>query len=173
MSIRNKFTGAVLSLALIFTFGIVAFAQQAAVTGKAAPEAQDGGMRKGGRHQRGTPVLRIMRDLKLTDTQREQARVIMERFKTTIEPQRLALRELHKLREQGTVSEDVREKAKALRSKIGEALKGSQSELLAILTPEQRTQYDQMELQWKARREERRARRGCCSMSKPAEPPAQ
>ena len=173
MSIRNRVAGAVLPLALITTLGATAFAQQGNATGKAAPEAQEQRMRKGGRHHRGAPVMRMMRHLNLTDVQQEQARVIVERFKTTIEPQRQALKELRKQRVEGTVSDDIREKAKAQRLLIGEALKRTQGELLTILTPEQRTQYDELEQQMKARREERRARRGGCGMGEHSAPPGQ
>lgn len=173
MSIRNKFTGAVLSLALIFTFGIATYAQETTATDKASPKSQTDGMRRGGRRHNRMPVLRLMHGLNLTVAQKEQARVIIERFKASIQPQRQALRELHKQRELGTVSADVRERAMALRGEIHTSMKGAHSQLLTILTPEQRAQYDQAELQWKARREQRRARRGERKMAQPAKPPAQ
>ena len=132
MSIRNKFTGAVLSLALISTFGISTYAQETTATDKASPQSRIDGTRKGGRGRHGMPMLRLMRDLKLTDAQMGQARAIVERFKGSIEPQRQALRELHKQREEGTVSNDVRERAMALRGEIHTALKGAHSELLTI-----------------------------------------
>ncbi len=158
MSLRNKLTGAVLSLGLVATFGITAFAQQPSADKAATrPQAEAKGM--GGHHNR-VPVLRIMRDLKLTDAQEQQARSIVERFKTSIEPQRQALMELHKQKEQGTTTDDMRAKAQPLRAQIDEAQQNMQAELLALLTSEQRTQYDQLEKQWKERRDERRSRRG-------------
>lgn len=172
MSIRNKITGAFLSLAIVVTFGFSGYAQQGPAGSKVAPEAREGGMRRGGRHHRGMPLLRMLRELNLTEAQRDQARVIVERFKTTTEPQRQALRELRKQGVEGTVSDEVRGKADALRSQIREALKGTHGELLKILTSEQRTQYDQMELQWKTRREERRARYQERKMAPTAVPPA-
>jgi Spy/CpxP family protein refolding chaperone len=173
MSIRNKLTGTVLSLALIATFGIATYAQQATTSEKASTPSQAGGMQKGGHRHRGMPVLRLMHDLNLTDAQKEQARTIVQRFKVSIEPQRQALRELHKQNVEGTVSADVRERAMALRGEIRESFKGARSELLTILTTEQRAQYDQKVLQWKAHREERRARRDQRKVAQPEKAPAQ
>jgi Spy/CpxP family protein refolding chaperone len=172
MSIRNKLTGAVLSLALIATFSIASYAQQKTATGTSSLQSENRGMRQGGRRH-GMPVMLFMHKLNLTDAQKDQARVIVQRFKASIEPQRQALRELHKQRELGTVSDDVREKAKTLRGEIRTSMKGAHSELLTILTPEQRSQYDQMELQMKARRAERRARRGERKSAQPENVPAQ
>lgn len=158
MSLRNKLTGAVLSLGFVAAFGVPAFAQQAAAD-KAATRPQAEGKGMGGHHNR-VPVLRIMRDLNLTDAQQQQARTIVERFKTSIEPQRQALIELHRQKEQGTSTDDTKAKAQALRAQIDAAQQSMKSELLALLTPEQRTQYEQLEKDWKARRDEMRARRG-------------
>ena len=159
MSLRNKLTGAVLSLGLVATFGVAVSAQQpSADKASTRPQAEGKGM--GGHHHNRVPVLRIMRDLKLTDAQEQQARSIVERFRTSIEPQRQALMELHKQKEQGTITDDMRAKAQPLRAQIDEAQKSMQTELLALLTTEQRTQYEQLEKDWKAKRDERRSRRG-------------
>jgi protein CpxP len=159
MSLRNRLHGFIIALGLIATFGIAAHAQQPAETNKAAQPQMDG-MRKGRGHHRGTPVLRIMRDLNLTDAQQQQARTIVERFTDSIQPQRQALMEIHKQREtQGTISDDLRQKAQELRQQIHESQKLMQTELLAILTTEQRAQYEKLEQEWKARRAEHRSRR--------------
>jgi Spy/CpxP family protein refolding chaperone len=159
MSFRDKFTGAVLSLGLVAACGVAAHAQQAAVI-KAAPQAQVEGQGKDGRHHNRVPVWRIMSELTLTDAQEQQARAIVEKFKTSVESQRQALTELHRQKEQGGATDEIRAKAEALRAQIDEARKLMQGELLALLTPEQRTQYEQLETKWKSRRDEMRARRG-------------
>jgi Spy/CpxP family protein refolding chaperone len=173
MSIRNKLTGVVLSLALIATFGIATYAQQATTTDKATPQAQTGAEQRGERRHRGMPMLRLMHDLNLTDAQKEQARAVIQRFRTSIEPQRQALRELRRQTEPGTVSDEVRERARALRGEIRESMMAAHGELLTILTTEQRAQYDQKVLQWKARREERRARHAERKVADPEKAPAQ
>jgi len=162
MSLRNRFTGLFASLALIITCGVASYAQKPAADADKAAQAQlEVAQRKGGRHHRGTPVLRIMRQLNLTEAQEQQARVILERFTQNIEPQRQGLMEIHKQRvEQGDLPDDVRQKAHDLREQIHTAQKQMQTELLALLTPEQRTKYEQLEQEWKARRAEGRQRRG-------------
>src|SRR4051812_14938497 len=102
MSLRNKLTGAVLSFGLMTAFGVAAF-------------AQTGGMRKEGGLQNRVPVLRIMHDLNLTDAQEQLAGTIIEKFKTSIEPQRQALSDLYRQKEQGTITDDMKAKAQALR----------------------------------------------------------
>ena len=89
-----------------------------------------------------------------------QARAIVEKFKTSIEPQRQTLTELFRQKEESGATDDIRAQAQTLRGQIDQARKLMQGELFAILTPEQRTQYEQLETQWKSRRDEMRARRG-------------
>jgi Spy/CpxP family protein refolding chaperone len=158
---------------MIGTFAIASYAQEATTTGKAITQSEGLAMRKGGRRHHRLPLLRLMQELNLTDAQKTQARTIVERFKTNIEPQRQALRELHKQREQGVVSDDIKQRATTLRGEIRSSMKGAHSELLTILTPEQRVQYDQMEQQWKTRTEERRARRSEHRKARTEQPPAQ
>jgi hypothetical protein len=161
MSLRNRFTGLFASLALIITCGVAAYAQKPATDSDRAAQAQLEAMqRKDGRH-RGAPVMRIMRELNLTEAQEQQTRVIVERFTQSIEPQRQGLMEIHRQRvEQGDLPDDVRQKAHDLREQIHTAQKQMQTELLALLTPEQRTKFEQLEQEWKARRAEGRQRRG-------------
>ena len=160
MSLRNRITGLFASLALIITCGVATYAQKPATDSDKAAQLEVG-QRKGGRHHRGTPVLRIMRELNLTEVQTQQSRAIVERFTNSIEPQRQALMEIHRQREeQGELSDETRQKAHDLREQIHTAQKQMQTELLALLTPEQRTKYDELEQQWKARRAEGRQRRG-------------
>jgi Spy/CpxP family protein refolding chaperone len=162
MSLRNRFTGLAASLALIITCGVATYAQKPAADADKASQAQFEGMqRKSGRPSRGTPVMRIMRELNLTEAQEQQTRAIVERFANNIEPQRQALMEIHTQRvEQGDLSDETRQKARDLREQIHTAQKQMQAELLALLTPEQRTKYDRLEQEWKARRAEGRHRRG-------------
>lgn len=104
-------------------------------------------------------MMRAMRELNLTDAQQAQARAIFERFAESIRPQREALQQLHGQYDQGTPSEEIRARAKQLRGEIREAMKLARAEVVTILTPEQRTRLEQMELERKARHDERRSRR--------------
>ncbi len=159
MSFRNKLAGIIAALGLIAIFGGAVNAQDAGTSNKIAKPQIEGRAR--GRHRGGVPVARIMRDLNLTETQEQQSRSIIEQFVKSIEPQRQALMELHNEFEvQGSISEEARQKAHELREQIHASQKQMQSELMALLTPEQRAQYDQLQEQWKSRRAERHERRG-------------
>ncbi|MBV9957473.1 MAG: hypothetical protein JO360_03595 [Acidobacteria bacterium] len=147
MSFRRIITGLVLSLGLIAACGIAAYAQVE-------------GQGKGERHHDRVPLWRIIQQLNLTDAQEQQARAVVEKFQTNIEAQRQALTDLHRQKEQGTLSDDQRAQAQTLRGQIDEARKLMQTDLFAILTPEQRTQYQELETRWKTRRDEMRTRRG-------------
>lgn len=162
MSLRNRINGLIAALALTLAFGATVQAQQpSAEAGKASKQQQEVMKKRGERHHRGTPTLRIMRQLDLTEAQEQQARLIVERFTDSIEPQRQALMELGRQREeQGTISDEARQKAQELRGQIHKAREQMQSELLALLTPEQRAKYEQLEQEWKTRRAEHRQRRG-------------
>jgi Spy/CpxP family protein refolding chaperone len=161
MSFRNKFAGIIAVLGLVAMFGGAANAQSAGTSAETARPQIDGMKRARGRHHGGVPVARIMRDLNLTDAQEQQARGIIEQFVKNIEPQRQVLSEMHnQLEVQGSLSDESRQKAQELREQIHTSQKQMQSELMALLTPEQRAQYDQLEEQWKSRRAERHERRG-------------
>ncbi|MBV9211336.1 MAG: Spy/CpxP family protein refolding chaperone [Acidobacteria bacterium] len=147
MSLRNRLTGAMLSIGLLAAFGISAFAQT------------EGMGKEGGQRHNRVPVLRIMRDLNLTDAQQKQADAIIEKFKTSTEPQRQALADLYLERQQGAITDDMKAKAQGLRAQIDAARQSMTTELMALLTPEQRTQYEQLEKQWRERRDQMRSRR--------------
>jgi Spy/CpxP family protein refolding chaperone len=103
-------------------------------------------------------MLRILRELNLTEAQQQQARTIVENHLAAIKPQREELSRLREQREQGAVQGDVSQRAKELRAQIQESMKNTRAQLLNILTAEQRAKFDQMETEFKARREQMRER---------------
>ena len=165
MSLYSKLKGISLGLVIALACGAgAAFAQQTATAqeGEAPARIQREGRRgeRGGkRDHRMMGMMRVLRELNLTDAQQAQARAILERFAESIRPQREALEQLREQHEQGTPSEETRARAKQLRGEIREAMQRARTEVVAILTPEQRTKLEQMELERKARHEERRKRR--------------
>jgi Spy/CpxP family protein refolding chaperone len=100
-----------------------------------------------------------LRELNLTDAQKEQVRAIFDRFAASVRPQREQLMQLREQKKAGNAPADAEERAKALRSQIHDAEKAAHAELLTILTPEQRARLDEMEKERKARRDEMRKRR--------------
>ncbi|MGI8654431.1 MAG: Spy/CpxP family protein refolding chaperone [Pyrinomonadaceae bacterium] len=179
MSFSNKFSTAGLTLGLAMAFGTLAFAQT--TTHTAPPTRPDPGasqqqQRRGGergmgkRHGRmgegrenheGMGALRLMRELDLTDAQKQQARAIMERYAASTKTQREELRGLREQKEQGTLTADAKAKAKSARMQLAESNKNMHNELLAILTPDQRAKFEKLEKEHKnERRENMRERRG-------------
>ena len=151
-------------LGLVFTFSAVALAQQPTT----APQDNGQGQqerweRKDGRHGMGKRgrggIERLVSQLNLTEAQQQQLRAIEDRFKASTKAQR---EEMHRLREsaQGEqLSADMEARFQALRAEVGQAMRAQHQELLNVLTPEQRTQLEQLIRERKARRGERRARR--------------
>lgn len=161
MSLQRKLTGASLTLGLIFTFCAAAFAQQS------MPPQQDGNSQQQpmgrGRGMRPRPgkrghggVLRLMSQLNLTDAQQQQLRAIEERFEASIKPQR---EEMQRLVESASPSADTETRAQALRAEMGKAIRGMRAEMLTVLTPEQRTQLEQLVKERKARHQQKRGLR--------------
>lgn len=168
MSLQRKLTGAGLTLGLIFTFSAVAFAQQQQQQSSAQGVTQE---QRGERppmgprgRRRGGPdgelgMMRVFRELNLTDAQKEQMRGIGEKYRTSIQPQREELRQLREQFEQGAAAPDATTKAQNLIAQLRASGKAMRNEMLTVLTPEQRTQLEQIEKERKARREEMRQRR--------------
>ncbi|HEX8708066.1 MAG TPA: Spy/CpxP family protein refolding chaperone [Pyrinomonadaceae bacterium] len=162
MSLQNKFTGAVLTLGLILTLGAPVSAQQ--------PDPMQGGRRQGrqqnegrgrrpGRGAEGQRSLGLLQQLNLSAAQQQQIRAIEDRFRASTNPQRDEMRKIHQQRQEGTTNADTDARIKALRAQMQQATKSLRQEILGVLTPEQRTQLDQLVKERKARHEERRARR--------------
>jgi len=97
----------------------------------------------------------LIRELNLTDQQRQQARDIMRRRLQSTSAQR---EELFKLREQriaGTLTSDDEARAKALRQEMRAGMEGTRAEMEGILTAEQKTKLEQLKQERKAKFEQR------------------
>lgn len=161
MSLRNKLTGAGLSLGLVLGFGAVAFAQQTesqTPPAAATQQSQERGekIRHGEKHGRGMDGemrggMRMLHELDLTAAQREQAHAIFERFQTNTQAQREELSRLRAQKEQGTLTPEQETRAQQLRKEMHASMKQVHTELLAILTPEQRAKMEQMHQEHKQR----------------------
>ena len=160
MFLKSKLTGAALLLGIL-VFSAPAFAQQP----QEAPAngADIGRGDRGPRHRRGRRgdmhTLRMLRELELTEAQQQQARIIVENYVAAIKPQREELFKLREQKEQGAESTDLHSRAQSLRTQIHESTKNMRSQLLAILTPDQRAKLDQMEIEFKGRHGRMRERR--------------
>lgn len=152
----------ILLISLTLAFGAVAYGQQP------QSPAQDGDMSgqtmrqregrsrermgKGGRY--GFGKFRGMRELNLTDEQRQQQRAIFQRHLEGIKAQREELFKLRDKREQGTFTDEDKARAQALRQEIRNSMQSVETEFENILTPEQRTKLEQFKTERKARHDE-------------------
>lgn len=152
-------------LGIILAFGTVAIAQQ---TQTQSPDAgsqlkrrserlAQRGERKGRRNRMGHRggIGHFIRELNLSDEQRQQSRAIMRR---RLEGTRTQREELFKLREKriaGTFTAEDEARAKALRQEMRTSMEGVRAEMEGVLTAEQKAKLEQLRLERKAKIEQR------------------
>ena len=165
MSLKSK-----LSSTITLAFAVVAFGTFASAQDTAKP--QDDGQkleRKGERHRgmRGGKFGRHgmrggmfgLRGIELTDAQKEQVRQIREANKPS-EELRNELRTIREARKAGGELTDAqKERIKAIREQMRVIHENVRAQVLAVLTPEQRTQLEARKAEMQKRREGMRERR--------------
>ncbi|MGI8836612.1 MAG: Spy/CpxP family protein refolding chaperone [Pyrinomonadaceae bacterium] len=156
---------------LILILASVAVAQEAQPQSPTTPDARmktrlegsarrgELGNRRGGMRHRGGIGRHLMKELNLTDEQRQQARAIMQRRLAGTKAQREELLTLREKSIAGTFTADDEARAKALRQEMRAAMEGSRAEMERLLTAEQKAQLEQMKQDRKSKVEERRKRR--------------
>ena len=164
MSLRNKLMGA--GMTALLSLGAAVFAQQPQdppinrgnrpdrIGRRGGPEGRDN-MRGRERHgMRGA-----LRELDLTEAQKEQVRAAFQRNMEGTKAQREELRRLGEKRRQGTLTPEEQARARSLHEEISKSMRNSHSDLFAILTPEQKTRLEEIKKERKARHKEMRERR--------------
>jgi protein CpxP len=157
----------ILVISLTLAFGSLAYGQQ-----PQTPAPDDGIRGEGMRHREGRSQERMgrrgrdgfgefrgMRELNLTDEQRQQQRAIVQRHLETVKAQREELFKLGQKRAEGSLTAEDGTRAKALRQEIQNSMRGAHTEIESILTPEQRTKLEQLKTERKALRDEMQKRR--------------
>ncbi|MFN2515418.1 MAG: Spy/CpxP family protein refolding chaperone [Pyrinomonadaceae bacterium] len=168
-------------LGMILTGGLVSFAQQPQT--QTPPVTSDGtyrrdrierregrrerrGRREGfGSHDRkrrsglGGGMGHLMRELNLSDEQRQQGRGIMQRRRESTKAQREELFKLREKRIAGTFSAEDEARAKALHQEIRAAKEAGRTEMAGILTAEQKTRLDELKKERKTKIEQRMKKR--------------
>jgi Spy/CpxP family protein refolding chaperone len=172
---KSIFTRVSLMAGLAASLSIAAFAQTSAPQSGQNGEGRDGrhgrmereGRMRGERGERGERGGRGMIErralgrLNLSDAQRGQLREIEARYADSLQAQRLEMRQLIELREQGaTLTPAQQQRAQQLRGQLRDAAEKMHAELLAVLTPEQRDQLKRMREEGEARRKQRREASG-------------
>ena len=138
--------------------------------GKRGGKGFRGGMHRGGPQG----MLRMFRDLNLTDAQKEQIHTILESNK----PDQATMDQMKSLREarkNGTeLTDDQKAQLKANREAQRAKMQSVHQQILSVLTPEQKAQLDakrqEMQKKWQDRQQFRR--QGAPKTDKPADTPA-
>ena len=156
--------GVALALSLAASLAAPVFAQQPPNAQQDGPgkSARMGRMRgaHGPRLGRRLRALKGLRQLDLTDAQRQQFRSIRQSHGQRTQAQREELRQLFQSRRQGgTLTAEQQARARQLHGELRQTGEAVRKEMLAALTQEQRTRLEQLREEHKARREEFRNRR--------------
>jgi protein CpxP len=128
--------------------------------GKRGGEGKRDGMRRGG--HRGGFGMHGLRQLNLTDAQKEQIRTILESKRANREAnqaQRDEIRQIFEAKRSGTMTADQQARLQAFRDQHREQARQLHEQILAILTPEQKAQLEQFKQERQKRREEFRQNR--------------
>jgi Spy/CpxP family protein refolding chaperone len=104
-------------------------------------------------------IAHLIRELNLTDAQREQARAIMQRRLAATKSQRQELFNLREKRIAGTFTADDEARVKTLRQEMRASMQGIREEMQGILTPEQKAKLESLQQERKTRFAERRKQR--------------
>src|SRR6185503_20090262 len=124
-------------LGLSLTLASVAVAQEAQPQSPTTPETRmkarserlarrgERGKRRAGMRHRGGIARHLMKELNLTEDQRQQARAIMQRRLAGTKAQRQELFNLREKRIAGTFTADDQARAKALRQEMRAAMQGN------------------------------------------------
>jgi Spy/CpxP family protein refolding chaperone len=93
---------------------------------------------------RRSPVLRVLRQLNLTDAQKQQMRTIFRTSFQTTKAQRQELRPLTRQWREGTLTAEGLGRANELHKQLNEARKSTRTQLAALLTPDQKTKLEEI-----------------------------
>ena len=147
MFLRTKLSVAGLAVSLM-VFGGTTLAQQtenSAPNPAAAQQTRRAGMaRRGMRRRARQPMFRMLRQLNLTDQQKQQARSIIQGNLEATKAQRQELRQLTQQWRGGTLTPEGLARATELRKQLREGSKAVRVQLAGILTPEQKVRLEEM-----------------------------
>lgn len=97
-------------------------------------------MRRGARMR----MFGALRQLNLTDAQKQQAQSIIRANTENTKTQRQEMAQLRRKFREGTLTDDEKAKAKELRQQLRASRQNTRTQLAALLTPEQKTRLDEM-----------------------------
>jgi protein CpxP len=163
-----KFKTIILSSFAVIALSSISFAQEVKPTetqdtvkkergfGKRG-EGKFGGKRGG--HRGKEMAMRGLHKLNLTDAQKEQFKGLKERNKSQFAPQREEMKQLASKKRNGLITAEEENRFKELKGQMQENRKKMHDEMMTILTPEQKTQLEQMKTEMRGKMQERREMR--------------
>ena len=130
----------------LLMFGASALAQQTQQNNNtAAPEQRGAQMRRMMMRRRAMRgEMRGFRQLNLTDQQRQQMRSIMQAQGQGSQAQRQEMRQLMEKRRAGTLTAQDETRAKELRQQLMESRQGVGTQMMNVLTPDQKAKMEEM-----------------------------
>jgi protein CpxP len=176
---RTKFASAVLALGVLTAFGAIAQAQQTGTQnpnegqGPGRKRGEDRGLRRGPERDGGFAP-GFLRELNLTDDQKQQVRTITQQSFANSKATREELRQLGEKRRQGTLTTEEEARARTLHEQMRASMKETETKIASVLTPEQKAKVEELRKERKANHEGRGGRRrGFHGQPGPGNPPAQ
>jgi protein CpxP len=181
MFLPTKLKCAGLMLGFFTAFGAVAQAQQPSTQNPGAGTATPGRIGRGeGRGFRRGPGPGggfgpgVLRELNLTDDQKQQVRSIIQQNFAGNKAVREELQQLGEKRRQGTLTTEDQARARTLHEQMRASMKDTKTKLAAILTPEQKVKAAELRKERKANHERFGGqRRGFPGQPGPGNPPTQ
>lgn len=171
MSFKRKVISAVTTAFAVFTFAAFVSAQDTSTNNQQNPtQKQDKFERRGGfgkhgdgkfgggkgmRGGRGGGFMREFGQLNLTDAQKQQIHTILEGNRPD-KANFQEMGEIMKAKRDGTLTDAQKQRLEAFHQQMKQNQDQVQQQILAVLTPEQRTQLDQIRAERKQKFEQRR-----------------
>ena len=176
MFLRTKLKSTALTLGLLIAFATVGLAQQPSTQNPAEGPARIG---RGERHGRGPGAgggfgLRLLRELNLSNDQKQQVRTIVQQSFAGSKATREELRQLVDKRRQGTLTTEEEARARTLHQQMRASMKDTETKIASLLTAEQKAKAEELRKERKTNREEFGGpRRGLRGRAGQENPPAQ
>ncbi len=117
------------------------------------------GMRRGGMFAKRGGMMRGLRGIELSEGQKLQMKTIMENRRSSFSVNREEMKTIMTAKRDGTITPDQQQRLDAFKTQMKENERQTREQVLAILTPEQRTQLETKKAEMKQKREERRQMR--------------
>lgn len=158
MFLRTKLKSTALTLGLLIAFATIGLAQQPSTQNPAAGPGR-GGARGEGRGFRHGPGMdgafgpRLLRELNLTDDQKQQVRTIMQQSFAGSKATREELQQLGEKRRQGTLTTEEEARARTLHEQMRASMKDTETKIASLLTAEQKAKAEELRKERKANRE--------------------